>query len=234
MLTCTMLVVIGVLAVAALLIASPSAGNAQQLAKRQDQRHGAAYPGLPVPPKFAAAITATEDHRFGHEPLGIDPFGVIRALAAGLAGKNEGGATLYQQLAKLLYTPDRSGLAAEAEQVGVAIKLWHDYTSAQILQMYSDVAYFGNGFYGLAQASCGYFGITPARLTWARAALLAGLVLAPSDFDPLVHPVLGRAREVHVISRLVATGALSKDRAAAVLSVPLRRLLAPDPRDCRA
>ena len=101
--------VIALLSLAMLLAVTPSAGNARALARMQDRAHGAAFPGPPVPYRFAAAITATEDHRFGHEPLGIDPYGVVRALAAGLAGKNEGGATLYQQLAKLLYTPGRGG-----------------------------------------------------------------------------------------------------------------------------
>src|SRR6266536_1966839 len=96
-------------------------------------------------------------------------------LTGGGAG-DQGGATIYQQLAKLLYTPGRSGAGVELEQVSLAVKLFMTYSSQQILQMYSEVAYFGNGDYGLAAASCGYFGIPPRAMSWPQAALLAGLV----------------------------------------------------------
>jgi membrane peptidoglycan carboxypeptidase len=106
----------------------------------------------------------------------------------------------------------------------MAVKLNFSYSKAQILQMYADVAYFGQNHYSLGAASCGYFGVTPARLTWSQAAMLAGLVQAPSAYDPLAHPALARQREVHVLSRLVATGTLSQRRASAALAEPLRLL----------
>ena len=98
--------------------------------------------------------------------------------------------------------------------------------------MYADVAYFGNGFYGLAVASCGYFGQPPDRLSWPQAAVLAGLVQAPSAYDPLTNPTLARSRETHVIARLVATHVLSGRQATAALSVPMHRMLA-DAGKCR-
>ena len=76
---------------------------------------------------------------------------------------DQGGATLYQQLAKMLYTPGRAGFAAEAEQVALAVKLKYSYSGPEILRLYADVAYFGHGFYGLQNASCGYFGVRPDR-----------------------------------------------------------------------
>ncbi len=91
--------------------------------------------------------------------------------------------------------------------------------------MYADVAYFGHGFYGLEQASCGYFGRRPAALSWPQSAVLAGLVQAPSAYDPLQHPDLARSREGHVVARLVATGVLSQRRGSAVLAVPMAGLL---------
>src|SRR6266536_1271328 len=172
------LIIIGILAFAGLLLVTPSVGNAEALARAQDLAHHATFPGPPVPPRFAAAIEATEDHRFGYEP-GIDPFAIARVSASWLTGGgagDQGGATIYQQLAKLLYTPGRSGAGVELEQVSLAVKLFMTYSSQQILQMYSEVAYFGNGDYGLAAASCGYFGIPPRAMSWPQAALLAGLV----------------------------------------------------------
>jgi len=218
-------VLAGVLAFGVLLLVTPSAGNARQLAKTFDQAHGAAYPGVPAPFRFAAALEATEDHRFAAEP-GIDPVAVGRVIYGALTGEgDEGGATLYQQLAKMLYTPGHSSFAAEAEQVALAVKLKYAYSGAEILRLYADVAYFGHGFYGLQAASCGYFGVPPAQLSWPQAALLAGLVQAPTLDDPLAHPARGLARERHVIGRLVAVGALSRASASSYLSIPLSSLL---------
>jgi membrane carboxypeptidase/penicillin-binding protein PbpC len=87
----------------------------------------------------------------------------------------------------MLYTPGGSGPGAQAEQVILGIKLDLSYSKPQILRLYADVAYFGHGYFGLARASCGYFGVTPAGLTWSQAALLAGLVQAPSADNPVAH-----------------------------------------------
>jgi penicillin-binding protein 1A len=87
--------------------------------------------------------------------------------------------------------------------------------------MYADVAYFGHNYYGLAAASCGYFGVTPARLSWAEAAMLAGLVQAPSADDPIAHFAAARARESHVLGRLVATGHLSPGQAVSFYRQPM-------------
>jgi penicillin-binding protein 1A len=98
--------------------------------------------------------------------------------------------------------------------------------------MYSDVAYFGHGFYGLAAASCGYFGVRPAAMSWPQAALLAGLVQAPSLDDPLTSPVTARAREEHVIGRLVSVGALTQAQADRALAAPVSALVARHGQGC--
>jgi membrane peptidoglycan carboxypeptidase len=220
------LVLVGALAFGVLMLVTPPASNAKQLAQSFDSRHGAPYPGVAVPYRFAAALEATEDHRFNEEP-GIDPVALLRVVYGEVTRKgDEGGATLYQQLAKMLYTPNRLGLSAEAEQVALAVKLRYGYSRPEILRLYADVAYFGHGFYGLAEASCGYFGVRPDRLSWPQAALLAGLVQGPTTDDPIDHPVAGIAREQHVMGRLVAVGTISPSRAAAYLAIPLGTLLA--------
>ena len=209
-----------------LMLVTPSTGNARQLAASFDQAHGAPYPGVAVPHRFAAALEATEDHRFSEEP-GVDPVAIGRVLYGYVSRRgDQGGATLYQQLAKMLYTPGRMGTTAEIEQVALAVKLKYSYTGAEILRLYADVAYFGHGFYGLAEATCGYFGARPAQLSWPQAALLAGLVQAPTTDDPIANPAAGRAREEHVIGRLVSVGAISQADASAYLAVPMSELLA--------
>jgi membrane peptidoglycan carboxypeptidase len=210
---------------AALMLLTPSVGNAWSLARAKAGSHHERFPGPPVPRRFAAALIATEDHRFASEP-GFDPFALPRIAASVLTGKDQGGATLYQQLAKLLYGPGQSRLTTEADEVALGIKLKYSYSRQRILQMYADVAYFGHGYYGLAAASCGYFGQPASRLSWPQSAVLAGLVQAPSAYDPLRHPGLARSREGHVLSRLAVTGVLTMDQANRAFAVPMRRLLA--------
>ena len=218
-----------------LLLLTPSAGDAQQLARAQDRAHGIAYPGPPVPARFAKSLVATEDHRFYSDP-GVDPFAVGRVVLGYIKGDGgqQGGATITQQLAKMLYTPGASSATAEAEQVAMAIKLDLTYSKAQILQMYADIAYYGQNYYSLGAASCGYFGVPPSGMTWPQAALMAGIVQAPSSYDPLINPAAAHSREAHVLSRLVATGVLTSSRASAALSQPLHlvpraQALAPPP-----
>jgi Transglycosylase len=214
-------VALGVLAFGVLLLLTPSVGNASALARGNARAHDSAYPGPPVPARFAAALVATEDHRFYSEP-GIDPLAIARVAEAAVTGQgDQGGATIDQQLAKMLYTDGRSGALVKLEQVGLAFKLSLSYSHSQIMQMYADVAYFGHGYYGLATASCGYFGITSANLSWPEAAMLAGLVQAPSSDDPILHYSRARAREQHVLGRLVATGQLTQTQADAAFARPL-------------
>jgi membrane peptidoglycan carboxypeptidase len=216
-----------------LMAVTPSVGSAKALARAQDKLHHGAYPGPRIPKRFSAALEATEDHRFNEEP-GIDPGAVLRFLGGPLTSKNDqGGATLYQQLAKLLYTPGETGVKVEAKQVALAVKLKYSYSGPEILRLYSDVAYFGNNFYGLRDASCGYYGIRPSRMSWPQAALMAGLVNGPTIDDPLTNPANARAREEHVIGRLVATGTLTQSQADRYLAVPLASLLASAGHGCR-
>jgi membrane peptidoglycan carboxypeptidase len=225
-LAAAVLLALVVAAAGAIMLITPSVGNAWDLARAQARSHHAAFPGPRVPPRFASALIATEDHRFASEP-GVDPLAIARVMLSGLiGGGDQGGATLYQQLAKVLYTPNKGGLRIETEQVALAIKLKFSYTDGQILRMYADVVYFGHGFYGIKAASCGYFGRPPSRLSWPQSAVLAGLVQAPSAYDPLEHPALARSREQHVIRRLVATGKLPQAQANASLAIPMDRLVA--------
>jgi membrane peptidoglycan carboxypeptidase len=210
-----------VLAAGGLLLATPSATEATKLAEQQAAQHGIGYPGPPVPDNFARPLVATEDHRFYSE-LGIDPLAIGRAVAGKLTGgQDQGGATIEQQLAKMLYTPGQSGLAAELKQVAMAVKLNATYGKATILRLYAEVAYYGHGYYGLQAASCGYFGRPPSQLTVNQGAMLAGVVNAPSIDDPVNDPMNARARLAHVIARMVAVGYLTPAQGTRELRAPL-------------
>jgi membrane peptidoglycan carboxypeptidase len=214
-------IVVLALAAGALWVATPSAGEATQLARAQAAQHGIAYPGPNVPGNFARPLIATEDHRFYSEP-GVDPLAVARVAAAKVTGgSDQGGATIEQQLAKLLYTPAQTGIRAEVKQVMLAVKLNVAYSKQQILDLYAEVAYYGHGFYGLEQASCGYFGHPAQDLTVVQGAMLAGVVNAPSVDDPINDPVNARARLAHVIDRMVAVGDLTSAQGQRELATPL-------------
>jgi membrane peptidoglycan carboxypeptidase len=89
-------------------------------------------------------------------------------------------------------------------------------------------------FYGLEAAGCGYFGLRPDQMSWPQAALLAGLVQAPTAYDPLTYPARSLARGSHVIARLVAVGALTQAQAESYLAVPLPKMLAGAGGNCRS
>ena len=219
--TLVTLAVVLALAVGVLYIVTPSAGEATTLAQQQARQHGIAYPGPNVPGNFARPLVATEDHRFYSEP-GIDLFAVGRVIQAKLTGgQDQGGATIEQQLAKMLYTPAQAGLSAELEQVTLAVKLNNAYSKQQILRLYAEAAYYGHGYYGLEQASCGYFGRPASELTVVQGAMLAGVVNAPSMDDPINDPANARARLTHVIDRMVAVGYLTRTQANNALATPL-------------
>jgi penicillin-binding protein 1A len=208
-------------------VVTPSASQAPELVLSQATTNRVAYPGAAVPSNFSRALIATEDHRYAAEP-GVDPIAVVRVALSKLTGKqDQGGATIEQQLAKMLYTPNRTGWTVELEQVMVAFKLNITFGKDEILQMYSEVAYYGHGFYGLQSASCGYFGVQPAKLSTVQAAMLAGVVNAPSADDPILHPAAARARLEHVVSRMVAVGYLTVAQAAQVLNAPLGLISVP-------
>jgi membrane peptidoglycan carboxypeptidase len=180
--------------------------------------HGVAIRGT-LPPRVATAVVAVEDKRYWHHGA-IDPIAIARAAVEGIAhpGRDTGGSTIAQQLARGLYLGGDQSVLATLRSVGLAFKLEHRYSKARILAMYLDSAYFGHGYWGIEAASHGYFRRTPSRLTWGEATLLAGLPQAPSAYDPVRHFAAARARQRQVLHRLVADGRLSAAQAAAAFT----------------
>jgi membrane peptidoglycan carboxypeptidase len=173
-----------------------------------------------VPGKVGQALLATEDSRY-YSDAALDPRGVARAVIGVVtANGNDGGATIEQQLAKMLYAPGTS-IGAELKQVGVAFRLDQRFSKRQILALYLDAAYFGDGAYGITEAAEHYFGLPAGQLSWGQASLLAGLVQAPTAYDPVGHLSVALLRRHHVLGRLVATGVLTAAQAAAAAAAPL-------------
>jgi penicillin-binding protein 1A len=157
------------------------------------------------------ALIATEDRRF-YAHWGLDPLGIARAMARNVrSGRiREGGSTLTQQLAKMLFlTPDRS-LARKVTEAVLALQIERRYPKRRIVELYLNQAYFGAGAYGIEAAARTYFGKSASDVTVREAALLAGLPRAPASYAPFEHPEAARQRRDLVLRRMVAAGVLSE------------------------
>lgn len=200
----------------------PSVADAPARTDAILQAHHGVAADLSPDAKVAEAVVAVEDRRF-YQHHGIDSLGLLRAgWDLLITGSPHGGATITEQLAQALYVPDDGSVGAELRKMGIAFKLEQRYSKARILAMYLNAIYFGDGQWGVAQASRAYFGSAPAALTWGEAALLAGLPNAPSAYDPTRHYALSRQRERLVLIALVRDGALTTAEADAIYANPPR------------
>ena len=165
-----------------------------------------------LPPHVVEAFLAIEDRRF-YAHWGVDPWGVARALTG-----TGGGSTITQQLAKFTFlTPERT-LSRKAREMLIAFWLEGWLTKDEILERYLSNAYFGDNVYGLRAASLHYFYRKPENLTMPQAAMLAGLVQAPSRLNPAKHYARAEARMQMVLNAMVAAGYLTEGERAAVRS----------------
>jgi penicillin-binding protein 1A len=214
--------IIGVLAFGMLWVATPSAsGLSAKVAAVQAAHNAPPAPADIANSMVAQALIATEDSRFYANP-GVDPISAARAALSAVTGSaDSGAATLEQQLAKNLYTQGHTGASAKVDQAMLALKMDQQYSKAQIISAYLATVYFGQGYWGVTAAAEGYFGLSADQVDWAQASMLAGLVQAPSAYDPITHLTLGKQRQQHVLDRLSATGVLTTAQAGAAYGAPL-------------
>ncbi len=174
-----------------------------------------------MPAAIPLAVMATEDRRFQSHP-GIDPVGLLRALAANIrAGYvRQGGSTITQQLAKNLFlTPERT-IRRKMQESLLALWLERKFTKAQILTLYLNRVYLGAGAYGVDAAARRYFGTSARKVTLWQAAMLAGLLKAPSRFNPLADPEAAAERTRRVLANMVDAKFLTAEQAAAAHPEP--------------
>ena len=201
-------------------------------------RFGAAV-GDPVavdrlPPWLTAAVIATEDRRFYRHP-GLDPRGIVRAAFSNLraGGVREGGSTITQQLAKNLFLTHERHFKRKVQELLLAIWLERHLSKDEILALYLNRVYFGAGAYGVDAAARRYFGKPAAEVSLAEAALLAGLLKAPSRYAPTINPGGARRRAATVLEDMVEAGFIDRPRAEAVLAQPAALTFRPTPRPGR-
>jgi penicillin-binding protein 1A len=175
-----------------------------------------------LPPYFINAVLATEDRRFYHH-YGIDPIGLVRAsfhnYAAG--GVVEGGSTLTQQLAKNLFLSSKRTYARKMQEAIYALWLEYHFSKDKILELYLNRVYFGGGTYGVEAASRRYFGKSARFVTLPQAALLAGLLKAPSRYAPTRSPKLANLRVEEVLQNMVEAGFITANQAKIASEQPL-------------
>lgn len=167
---------------------------------------GAAHAYMPIdllPPVVTNAVIATEDRRF-HEHWGVDPIGMARAFLTNLrAGRfAQGGSTLTQQLAKNLFLSPERSLGRKVEELTLALWLELRLSKKEILELYLNRVYFGGGAYGIEAAAQRYFDKSARQLNIAEAAIIAGLLKAPSRYAPTANAALAIARGHSVLQKM--------------------------------
>lgn len=168
---------------------------------------------------YKNAVVAIEDHRF-YEHGGIDYIATFRAVIKNLETGElaEGGSTITQQLAKNMYFTQEKKFERKVAELFVAFKLEKEYSKDDILAMYINIMYFGNGYYGIGKASEGYLYKEPIKMTLYEATLLAGLPNAPSVYALNANPELAKQRQLQVLDSMVKYNYLTKDEAEDVIN----------------
>lgn len=182
-----------------------------------------------IPEVMIDAMVAVEDRRFYSHP-GVDPIGTARALAVNLraGGSAQGGSTITQQLARNIFLTSARNYTRKVREAILALALEQRFTKREILELYLNRVYFGGGAYGIDAAARKFYGHGAERLSLEEAAVIAGLVKAPSRYAPSSDPLKARRRAKTVIAVMADTGKITPAQAAAADLDSLR--FAPQPK----
>lgn len=176
-----------------------------------------------IPDRLVHAFLASEDARF-FEHSGLDLLGIARAVVANVrAGRvREGASTLTQQLARSLLLGHERTLTRKVREAILARRIEDIYTKDQILLLYLNLIYLGEGTYGVQAAARGYFGKDVSELTLSEAAVIAGLPQAPSRLNPVADPEGTRARRDRVLRRMAEAGFITAAQESEARGEPIR------------
>lgn len=171
-----------------------------------------------ISPNVADAVLSTEDRNFYHE-YGFSIKGMVRALLLNLKnrimGSSDiagGGSTFYQQLVKNAFLSQEQTISRKAKEIFIAMQVENTYSKKQILAMYLNNAYFGNGVWGIEDASEKYFGVHASQLTVPQAATIAGMLKNPNGYNPKDHPAESRQRRNVVLTLMKDNGKLTQEQ----------------------
>ncbi|UXR65595.1 PBP1A family penicillin-binding protein [Bdellovibrio bacteriovorus] len=176
-----------------------------------------------IPKNLVNAFLAAEDDQFfSHK--GINPQAIFRAALANLrAGRSvQGGSTITQQVAKTLLLSSEKTLTRKLRDILLAIEMERNLSKEDILFLYLNQIYFGQGAYGVEQAAQTYYRKPVSKLTLSEMAILAGLPQAPSRYSPVSNPLRAKERQIYVLRRMADVGFVSKDEAEAAIKEPVK------------
>ncbi|MCI4677465.1 PBP1A family penicillin-binding protein [Rhodoblastus acidophilus] len=182
---------------------------------------GAAVHLQDLPPYLPRAFIAIEDRRF-YSHWGVDPIGIARAIVNDVLGRGamQGGSTLTQQLAKNLFLTQERTFSRKIQEAILALWLEHKYSKDKILELYLNRVYFGSGAYGVDAAAEKYFGHPAKDVTLPEAAMLAGLMKAPSKLAPNHNLPAAIERANEVIAAMAAQGFITRKQAEVAIAHP--------------
>lgn len=172
-----------------------------------------------MPKRYKEAVISVEDHRF-YEHGGIDFIALGRALFNDIKAMKyvEGGSTITQQLAKNIYFTQEKKITRKIAEAFMAIKIESEYEKDEILELYLNTSYFGDGYYTVKEASKGYFGKELNEMTDYEAILLAGIPNAPSVYAPTKNPELAKQRQKQVMAKMIKYKTLTQEEADKILA----------------
>ena len=165
-----------------------------------------------LPKDYINAVIATEDHRF-YKHGAIDIISIGRAIVTNLKEKEfaEGGSTITQQVAKNIYFTQKKELTRKIAETFMAFSLESNYSKDEILELYVNTSYFGDGYTGVKEACQGYFKKEPKGMNLSEATILAGIPNAPSIYAPTKSPELAKQRQQQVLKKMVKHGYLTQE-----------------------
>jgi penicillin-binding protein 1A len=173
-----------------------------------------------LPPHLPKAFVAIEDRRF-YDHFGIDPVGITRAMVRNVTSRSmQGGSTLTQQLAKNLFLTQERTASRKIQEAILALWLERNYSKDELLELYLNRVYFGSGAYGVEAAAQRYYGKSARHVTLSEAAVLAGLVQAPSRLAPTRNPQAAQARAQLVLAAMQDVGFITPQAFKTALANP--------------
>ncbi|MFR8104500.1 MAG: transglycosylase domain-containing protein [Clostridia bacterium] len=172
-----------------------------------------------LPKEYKDAVVAAEDHRF-YQHGAIDIIAIARAIYTNIKEMDlvEGGSTITQQVAKNLYFTQKKQLTRKIAEIFMAMELEKNYSKDQILELYVNTSYFGDGYYGIKEACEGYLNKSPSEMNLDDASLMAGIPNAPSVYAPTKNPDLARKRQQYVLRKMVEYKFIEQEKVTPILA----------------
>lgn len=172
-----------------------------------------------LPEDYLNAVVSVEDRRF-YDHGAIDFISIARAIYVNVTNFDlcEGGSTITQQLAKNIYFIEMDPFPRKLAEIFMAFAIEDNYSKNEILELYVNTSYFGDGYYGIKEACNGYLNKEPSEMDLNECTMMAGIPNAPSVYAPTKNPDLTKSRQGHVLETMVENGYISQEEADKIIN----------------